>query len=326
MKTWLLIVVFYLIVSLELVFDDSNIAVRYLHFAYLPYFVLSLCFFLYLLLFHRHKIRWFIPAFLVTSYTFFMPLWGSSLLNTHNNDATAPIKKLQLLSFSVNSRNHDYQQVAKLIKNTAADVICLQEIPYSRYALFMQALTKENITYQHNYSKRASSMLLAKQNIIPNATIPFQKATLVVAGQTIRIWNVHSPKSLRRKHYQGKFMQMLDKDVKADKIPHKIICGDFNATPHNTFVRPFFNTMQPAFHAASNRINFTYPTNNTKIKSPIPLLKIDYIFLSNTMKAIRYQRLTNHANSDHYPITTQVNLYPANAQSMSNQNVLSNHH
>jgi len=308
MKIWFLIAVFYLIVGGELFLDDSEIALRYLHFAYLPYFALSSLFFIYLIIFQRKKTQWFLPAFIFISYTFFSPLFGF-LSSTHKQPTPSPVSKLKLLSFSVNSRNHNYQQVAQLIKQNAADVVCLQEIPYNRYALFIAALEKENLNYQHNYSKLSSSMLLAKQKITPNATVPYQKATLTIANQTLRIWNIHSPKSLHRKHDQGKFMQMLTKDVSNDKIAHKLICGDFNATPHNTFIRPFFKTMQPAFYAANNRLDFTYPTDKARIPTPMPFLKIDYFFLSNTMKATHYQRLTNHANSDHYPITAQVNVY-----------------
>jgi endonuclease/exonuclease/phosphatase (EEP) superfamily protein YafD len=308
MKTWFLIVLFYLIVGYELFSDDSAIATRYLHFAYLPYFVLSCLFFIYLLIFHFKKTHWFLPAFAFISYSFITPLFGY-FSPPHTQNPTTIVTKLKLLSFSVNSRNQDYQQVAQLLKKNPADVICLQEIPYNRYALFLEALKKEKLNYQHNYSKLSSSMLLTKQKITPNATVPYQKATLTLADQTIRIWNIHSPKSLHRKHYQGKFMRMLAKDVSNDKIAHKLICGDFNATPHNTFIRPFFNTMQPAFYAANNRLNFTYPTDKTRIPTPIPFLKIDYLFLSDTMKATHYQRLTDHANSDHYPITAQVNVY-----------------
>ena len=310
MKTWVVITAFYLIVGYELFFDDHAIAIRYLHFAYLPYFLLSSLFFIYLLVFHFKKIHWFLPAFVFISYSFITPLFGSLLL-VQKKIVPPIVTKLKLLSFSVNSRNHDYQQVAQLIKKNPADIICLQEIPYNRYALFLEALRKENLNYQYNYSKLSSSMLLAKQKITPNATVPYQKATLIFADQTIRIWNIHSPKSLRRKHYQGKFMRMLAKDISNDKIAHKLICGDFNATPHNTFIRPFFNTMHPAFYATNNRLDFTYPTDKTRIPTPIPFLKIDYLFLSDTMKATHYQRLTSHANSDHYPITAQVNVYAA---------------
>ncbi len=308
MKAWVLIAVFYLIVGYELFLDDRAIAIRYLHFAYLPYFVLSCLFFIYLLVFHFKKIRWFLPAFAFISYSFATPLFGS-LLPTQKKMPTTIVTKLKLLSFSINSRNHDYQQVAQLLKKNPADVICLQEIPYNRYALFLEALKKENLNYQHNYSKLSSSMLLAKQKITPNTTVPYQKATLTLADQTIRIWNIHSPKSLHHKHYQDKFMRMLIKDVSNDKITHKLICGDFNATPHNTVIHPFFDSMKPAFYADNNPLNFTYPTNKTRIPTPIPFLKIDYLFLSNTMKATHYQRLTSYANSDHYPITAQVNVY-----------------
>lgn len=308
MKAWILIAIFYITTSCELFLDDQAIAVRYLHFAYLPYFALSLLFFIYLLFFHRQKILWFLPALFFISYTFFIPLFGYLPSSTTITTAS-PISQLKLLSFSINSRNHDYQKVAQLIKQNPADIICLQEIPYKRYPLFINALKQQQLNYQHSYSKRSTSMILAKQKIIPNATVPYQKATLTLKGQTLRIWNIHSPKSLKRKHYQGKFMSRLAKDVSSDKTSHKLICGDFNATPHNTFIRPFFKTMQPTFYASHSLFNFTYPTDRIKIPLPLPVLKIDYLFLSNTMKATQYKRLTNHANSDHYPITAHVNLY-----------------
>lgn len=307
MKKGLFIGGVYLLIALELFLGDKFILVRYLHFAYLPYFLMVALFFMGLLLVNRQKILWFLPAFAFIFYTFLSPLAGS-LFPSAKASTSSSGSAFKLMSYSINSRNHKYQEVAQLIKDNPADLICLQEIPFNQYQNFVDAMEKEKLGYQHIYSKISASMLLSKQEIIPHTTLPFQKATAILDGKKVRVWNIHSPKSLRQKHYQSKFYNTLGENVNMDKSEHKIICGDFNATPHNEYLRPFFKDFQPAFHQSEKLLNFTYPTNASKIPTSFPFLKIDYLFFSKNFTINNYKRLSTHANSDHYPITASATI------------------
>ena len=82
-----------------------------------------------------------------------------------------------------------------------ADVVCLQEIPYSRYALFTRAMKEKGLNYHHVYSRKKSLMILSTKKITPHKTMPYLQATVELDGQAVKVWNLHSPKSLNKKNY-----------------------------------------------------------------------------------------------------------------------------
>ena len=302
-----LIISIYTVILLELIFDDSFIAVRYLHFSYVVLLITTCLVFLYLLLTKSKRILWFIPAllFVITSYLLPFISSPSSQQPLNIEPTTTSIKTL---SFSVNSRNKDYEKVTQLLRDNPADIICLQEIPFNRYALFLQHMKKARLDYQHVYSKNKALMILAKHPIIPHKTIPFLQASVVINGTTLKVWNLHAPKSLTKMNYQHFYFDKVYDDVHADNTNHKLVCGDFNSTPHNNILPLFMNILQPAYKQAANPISLTYPTTEGIIPSPIPLIKIDYLLFSHHFKIDDYQRIAQYAHSDHYPIAARVSL------------------
>ncbi len=305
----LLISIVYAIIIMELFFDDKHIAVRYLHFSYLALFLGSLLLLIYLAATKSKKLFWFTPAFIFVSLSYLLPFISLSSANSqpalHSNTNTP---KLRFLSFSVNSRNKEYNQVAQLIKNNPSDIVCLQEIPYSRYEQFKTQLANAGLKYHHVYSKKRSLMILSKQPITPNKTMPYQQATVKLNNKQVRIWNIHSPKSLTKINYQHYYFDKLYEDISADKTPYKLVCGDFNSTPHNNILPLFMTILQPAYQQSINPISLTYPTQKGIVPSPIPLIKIDYLLFTHNFKIDRYQRLAQYANSDHYPISATASF------------------
>lgn len=311
MLSVLLIIIIYGIIILELFFDDKLIVVRYLHFSYLAVFVISIILFLYLAITKSKKVWWFAPAFLWVSLNYFLPFISISpgtKSTQPQNTAAENEAQFKFLSYSVNSRNKDYPQVAELLAQHPADIICLQEIPHSRYERFKTQLSVAGLNYHHVYSKKRALMILSKHPITPNKTMPYLKATIELEGNPLRIWNIHSPKSLTRVNYQRYYFDKLYEDVSSDTTPHKLVCGDFNSTPHNDILPLFMTMLQPAYKQSSNPISLTYPTLKGIFPSPIPLIKIDYLLFSKNFSIKKYQRLSQYANSDHYPISATASF------------------
>ena len=116
-----LIIVAYGIILLELLFNDSMMLVRYLHFGYLAIFIVSVC--LMMLLAVRSflatlitrttrkttKQLWFLPAFIFISFQYLAPFFsegysqGYSAANDEElgHSVNKP-NDFKLLSFSVN--------------------------------------------------------------------------------------------------------------------------------------------------------------------------------------------------------------------------------
>jgi endonuclease/exonuclease/phosphatase family metal-dependent hydrolase len=79
-----------------------------------------------------------------------------------------------------------------------------------------------------------------------------------------------------------------------------IFCGDFNDTPVSYSYRQISNELQDAFVDAGTGLGQTH-TNM------LPLLRIDYIFHSKSLKAVDHKTLNNDY-SDHFPVVARFEL------------------
>ncbi|MFA5973259.1 MAG: endonuclease/exonuclease/phosphatase family protein [Lentimicrobiaceae bacterium] len=85
------------------------------------------------------------------------------------------------------------------------------------------------------------------------------------------------------------------------KSPYPVIfCGDFNDTPVSYSYRQTINELDDAFVDAGNGLGQTY--NHT-----FPLLRIDYIFHSESLQTIDFKTIENDY-SDHFPLITRFKL------------------
>ncbi|MCK5725452.1 MAG: endonuclease/exonuclease/phosphatase family protein [Thiotrichaceae bacterium] len=302
-----LLIIIYLAVILEWLLDDKFIVIRYLHFGYTFFFIFVLGSFLYFIFNKPSKALWLIPALTFVAINFLSPFIPIAS-DVSKQQALNTKQHFKLLSFSINSRNKDYEQVSQLLENNPSQLVCLQEIPFVRYEKLKQLITKKLPNYYHVYSKKKSLMILSKQPIVPHKTMPFLKASTVINSKTVTIWNIHSPKALHKKEWQSYFFDRLQKDIDNDDSRYKIICGDFNSTPHNDIIRRLKHNFNAAYQQAFWPISFTYPSSKSFIATPLPFVKIDFFLLSKNINVLYYQRLKDHANSDHYPITTTIEL------------------
>jgi len=299
--TYILIGFLYITLFAESVLNDEFIGIRYLHFGYTAFFALILILFIIFLFKDRIKALLVLPALLVVTTLFWNPWINNPAplteITTQNN--------LNFMSFSVNHRNHDYDGVAQLISDHPADVICLQEIPPSRIARFMTTLGAVLHPYQYAYLEKKSLLILSRFPIKQiNSPYSFQKAVITTGkkNQQLTVWNLHSPKSLTKKHYQHRFFSELEQDIAQARTPNKLVCGDFNAAPHNDFIHKLSHHLTPAYLHSKNLLDFTFPAPGSKLGKIMPFLKIDYLFFSNSIAITHYKRLPAVTGSDHYPI------------------------
>ena len=73
-----LLIIIYLTISLEWALNDQFIAIRYLHFGYLFFFLFTVGLALYLLIRQPRKLVWLSPALIIISINFINPLLPSS--------------------------------------------------------------------------------------------------------------------------------------------------------------------------------------------------------------------------------------------------------
>jgi len=79
-----------------------------------------------------------------------------------------------------------------------------------------------------------------------------------------------------------------------------ILCGDFNDTPVSYSYRQIANKLNDSFVEAGTGLGQTH-------SQMIPMLRIDYIFHSDALKALEH-RVIDKDFSDHYPVVTRFML------------------
>jgi len=81
-----------------------------------------------------------------------------------------------------------------------------------------------------------------------------------------------------------------------------IVCGDFNDTPVSYVYRNMRGQLKDAFVESGSGFGGTY-------NGPLPSFRIDFIFHDKQFKSYNFSRLKVDL-SDHYPITTTLDLKP----------------
>lgn len=105
------------------------------------------------------------------------------------------------------------------------------------------------------------------------------------------LYKDHAPIRIRE------IKRVLEHSLKSDKP--MLICGDFNETPQSRVYRLVTDRFDDAFIQAGSGMGTTYG-------GYIPFLRIDYIFYSDAVKVISYNRGDEIEFSDHYPISASI--------------------
>ena len=79
-----------------------------------------------------------------------------------------------------------------------------------------------------------------------------------------------------------------------------ILCGDFNDTPSSYVYHQVNSVLKDTFKEKGEGISRTYA-------GELPLLRIDYIFISNGINTIRFQRYKIDL-SDHFPVSAMITI------------------
>lgn len=108
--------------------------------------------------------------------------------------------------------------------------------------------------------------------------------------------------SKMKKAFQKRAVQVMELAEIIHSSPYRVIlCADFNDTPASYAYRQIAKIQKDAFTEAGSGLGQTYA-------GFIPILRIDYIFVDQTMSVLDYK--TIHRNlSDHYPIVATIKLH-----------------
>jgi len=236
---------------------------------------------------------------------------------------------LRVMTYNIKSGTRGLDDVAKVIRDTAPDIVALQEVDCrSRRAgkLDQAAVLSEQteMPYYAHFRTRdvfggAYGLALLSRfpvEAIEQYPLPMPKgleprtvvhALLNVAGREVSVYITHLVHPPFRNHIrvrQGEFIAGL---MERDPRP-KLLMGDFNDGPGSDTVRLLRHQMTDVFDATGKGWDGTF-----QLPLPfLPSIRLDYVLASDAFIPLRSSVLRVEA-SDHYPVVAEVRLKEAPA-------------
>lgn len=224
---------------------------------------------------------------------------------------------LKVMTFNVHQQNLDVVSLSETIINEEADIVALQEIPPKVGSQLVKVLAGDYPYHTLNlFPGQISQGLLSRYPIEKVSEIHdynYQSAVIQTNQGQIKFINVHAPtlfpSSWKRDwQEQREYFENIMADVRTYEGA-MILAGDLNSTPQSENYALVARELQDSFHTSGWGFGFTYPAKpKFGVELPTPLVRIDYIFVSD-----HYE--TNHAlvnkengGSDHFPISSCIRL------------------
>lgn len=226
-------------------------------------------------------------------------------------------KPLKVMSFNVFQRNSDVEALIKIIHEHDPDIVALQEVtPEIGDQLVSQLSDRYSYHTLDLLGDEMGQGLMSRYPIQQLSAMPdyhFQTAIVDTPLESIRIFNIHSPTLFPfswKEHWQiqKSFFEGILAEINKVDGP-KIVLGDFNTTPLTELHTLLTGDLSDTHIESGWGFGFSYPARpKLGIRLPTPLLRIDYILISEHFTSANTQVLKESGDSDHRPVKTELFL------------------
>ena len=232
-----------------------------------------------------------------------------------------------------NGSHYTDNTIYTLVRGKNPDIVCFQEFIDNKKIHSFEHYTKDYPYHTISYSTKdlkAGEVIFSRFPIKRSGKLEFDGhvfaiyADAVFDNQVIRIINVHlrsvafgysdynsldsmkfdgsrlksiTNKLTRGYRYRAKEVKILTEFIDTTSTAI-VLCGDFNDTPVSYSYTQIARRLTDAFTIAGIGIGNTY-------NQIIPLLRIDYVFVSDEIHVLDYRRI-NVNYSDHYPLWVEL--------------------
>lgn len=190
-------------------------------------------------------------------------------------------------------------KIIKYLKELDADIICIQEILYSQFAILKQSLKLDGVfaaninksTLMYGIATLSKNEILNKKHIFLKSKGEqrgFLHTNIFSKIRSVDVINTHL--GLDKDERKEQLNQIVDFTNRLRKA--KVICGDFNEK--NIFISIFNDS---AIYT-NNQSIATFEKSNARI---------DYILVDKSLGIYKY-KVDKINLSDHYPIITEIKL------------------
>ena len=225
--------------------------------------------------------------------------------------------RLKVMSFNVFQRNNDVDAVVELILEHEPDIVALQELTPE---IGEQMVSKLFEVYHYHTPVYLDEMigqgLLSRYPIRQLSILPdyrYQRVQVDTPEGSISVFNIHSPKLFPfnwREDWriQRSFFDSLLAEIAKDGDPI-IVMGDFNTTPQSENYALITSGFTDTFIESGWGFGFSYPARpKLGISLPTPIVRIDYIFISDHFTSNCTRVLKESGDSDHRPVVSELIL------------------
>lgn len=226
---------------------------------------------------------------------------------------------LGVLTYNIEHGSGGIGAVASVIRNSQAEVICLQEVsPYRKLSDPLLGLQKALPTYHIVRAGEVAIATILPLSHIRSFPMPGGRQGLcgdiTWHGHQITVVAVHLSTALDRESFANNRGARLPGYLKRSGLARQqqterliaetqsitgplLVCGDFNTPPRGQVYRRLATAYLDTFAQSGRGFGWTFPT-------ALPVLRIDYIFTRN-LQPYRTRVLPNRA-SDHRPLLAEV--------------------
>jgi vancomycin resistance protein VanJ len=243
--------------------------------------------------------------------------------------ASPGTKQIRVLTYNIEHGAAGAEQVATFIRDTQADIICLQEVDdpaLDASAKVPDPLPALKSALPDYHIERATELVVASRypikqvrtHVLPKDYVDrvAMEAVLDVEGKPLTVFSIHLNTAIIPQHLIGN-LKRLDRYMNGtsavrsgqinailaatDKVSGPLlVCGDFNTPPRGQFYNRLRGHFTDTYAATATGTGWTFPSRR-------PLLRIDYVWLGGGVRPLNARVLASPA-SDHLPLLTEISL------------------
>jgi vancomycin resistance protein VanJ len=253
--------------------------------------------------------------------------WGA-LFVPRGGTPHAMGKEFRVMSYNALGFNPNTAATIRVIREVDADIVALQEVSPEHADAFEQALS-ESYPYRlldPRHGVTGSGILsrypLRKIDVSPLDRVAWIGTPMVVeldvGTERLTFVNFHTVAGPANARVRDEQARALADFAKAHATP-LILTGDLNATDQNAAHAIITRTMRDAWREAGWGFGHTFPGEPTPERGgsrpvllgvPVPtwLVRIDYIFHSDTLETVAARMGPDAGGSDHRPVVATLSL------------------
>lgn len=223
---------------------------------------------------------------------------------------------LSVMSYNTWSENRDQAKIARVLLESAPDLVLLQEIPpavFEGVNGLLGALYGGGAVHSA-YEPSIQQAIVSRWPLGVSTAMKdkgqTQKLVLRTPAGPVTVFNVHP---LRIGGWRQRYDQMaalLAQDVLPERTP-VILGGDLNAPEHSQLYGLLAAHLVNAHRAAGSGFGFSYPAAGLRLLGVVPVfpvVRIDHVFSSRELVALRAETLQDAGGSDHRPVLAVLAL------------------